>query len=311
MSSKNWPHDLTKTELTLIHNPTAGGAGRLKGLLQALAAQGIAVSLRQTSGRGDATEMAAAAGAAGEAFVLASGGDGTIAEVVNGLAGSQSALAIFPAGTANVLAREWGVTGDPAQLLAALNAGKSRAISLGAIRAGSDAGEDTAEPWFFTTMAGIGFDAHVVAGVSLRLKRIIGRGAYVWSAGRRVMRQETARYQVTVDGDRHEAASVIVSNGRFYAGRYLVAPEADLTEPEFHVGLLRKGGSAAILAGAWAMGRGLLAEHENYEIVRGRHIVISGPPGDPVQADGDIVAQLPVRIDVRPHALRLLAMDPA
>jgi YegS/Rv2252/BmrU family lipid kinase len=292
--------------LSIIHNPTAGGAKRLRRVLSALERQGFVLELSETKARGDATRLAEAAAAEGTSLILASGGDGTIAEVVNGLAGSQTALAIFPAGTANVLAREWGVTGGADQLLSALDAGETTEISLGALRG---QGADARKPWYFTTMAGIGFDAHVVAGVSLELKRAIGKGAYVWAAGQMLLRHDQARYRVTIDGAEREAASLIVSNGRFYAGRYLVAPEANLTGPEFHVGLLRSGGRGAILASAWAMGRGSLAEHKNYKIIKGRNVEVSGPVGDPVQADGDIVASLPVRIEICPKALRLLKVN--
>lgn len=296
--------------VTVIHNPSAGGARRLGPFLSVLRKAGFQPDVQETKERGDATRMAESASAAGASLVIASGGDGTIAEVVNGLAGSRTALAIFPAGTANVLARELGISGEPAQLIAALESGKQFEICLGALRttAKGNSPEDEARPWYFTTMAGIGFDAHVVAGVNLGLKRAIGKGAYVWSACRELIGYQESLYRVTIDGVEYEASLLIVSNGRFYAGRYLVAPEAKLTEPEFHVGLLKKGGRRAILGSAWALGRGRLSEREDYEIVTGRKITVSGPVDDPVQADGDLVANLPVRIDVRPGALKLLIM---
>jgi diacylglycerol kinase family enzyme len=112
-------------------------------------------------------------------------------------------------------------------------------------------------------------------------------------------------YRITVDGKSHEAASVVVAKGRYYAGRYLIAPEAELAEPAFQVCLFEHSGSLAALRYANAMRRGRLAEHPGYRVLAARRVSIEGPLGDPVQADGDIVATLPVTIEIVPDALQL------
>lgn len=72
-------------------------------------------------------------------------------------------------------------------------------------------------------MAGAGFDAHVVAGVNLGLKRILGTGAYVAESLWRLGAFRYPRTRITVDGATTSAASVIIANGRHYAGRYVCA----------------------------------------------------------------------------------------
>ncbi len=118
-------------------------------------------------------------------------------------------------------------------------------------------------------------------------------------------------YRITVDGAAYDAASVVISNGRYYAGQYVLAPDADIAEPSFQVCLFERGGRLAALRYVRALQLDRLVEEPDYRIVSGREIRIEGPEGDPVQADGDIVAALPVDIEIVPGALRLLMPGPA
>ena len=115
-----------------------------------------------------------------------------------------------------------------------------------------------------------------------------------------------ARLRFVFDGRAYEAASVVVSNARFYGGRYLLAPEARLTDPLLHVCLFRHGDTCSVLRYAVALQRGRLANERGFQIVTGRDIRIEGDPGAPLQADGDIIAHLPVRISALPNALRMV-----
>ena len=110
----------------------------------------------------------------------------------------------------------------------------------------------------------------------------------------------------TVDGAEYEAVSVVVANGRYYAGDYMLAPDARLAEPRLHVCLFEKAGRAAAFRYALATQQGELTDLPDYRVVTGRKVRIEGPDGDPVQVDGDIVAALPVEIEAVPDALRLV-----
>src|SRR5437773_4189615 len=105
----------------LIHNPNAGngGHGRRRLLDQArhiFASRGIDADLAETTGPGHATEIAARAAAERRGLVIACGGDGTLNEIVNGLAAHQNGhrvpLALLPGGTANILAKELDLPWD-------------------------------------------------------------------------------------------------------------------------------------------------------------------------------------------------------
>jgi diacylglycerol kinase family enzyme len=159
-------------------------------------------------------------------------------------------------------------------------------------------------------MAGVGFDAHVVANVSLRLKRRLGKGAYVLESLRQLFRFGFPGYRVTVDGRTFEAASVIVAKGHYYAGRFVCAPDARIDLPELHVCLFERNGRWNALRYALALALGRLPRLPDVRIVRGRSISITGPQGDPVQGDGDIIATLPVQIGLASRQLPLTVSPP-
>ncbi len=167
-------------------------------------------------------------------------------------------------------------------------------------------------PRCFSLMAGAGFDAKVVAGVSALLKRRLGRGAYVWRSMVETHRYRPVRYAVEIDGARYEAASVIVTRGRLYAGPYLVAPAAALGEPLLHACLFERWGRAHTLRFGLALLMGRLPRAGGYRVIVGREVKVSvlsdaGELGDqPVQIDGDDALTLPVSINVASGSVRLL-----
>ena len=124
-------------------------------------------------------------------------------------------------------------------------------------------------------MAGAGFDAKVVAGVSALLKRRFGKAAYVWRSLIETRRYRPVRYAVEVDGERYEAASVIVTRGRHYAGPYVVAPKALLSEPLLHVCLFERWGRSHTLRFGLALLMGRLPHAGGYRVVAGRDVKLS------------------------------------
>ena len=288
--------------MTVVFNPTAGARRRLRleETLKLLREFGCQISVQSTAARGDAEAIARALCDTPPApdLLVVAGGDGTINEAVNGLLSNGSAawpLALVPLGTANVLAAEIGLATSPAVVARTIAQGSSERAYVG-----------LANGRCFTAMAGVGFDAHVVANVDLKLKRRIGKGAYVLESLRQLFRFRFPRYRVTVDGQVFEAASVIVAKGHYYAGRYVCAPDARLDQPQFHVCLFERGGRWNAVRYAVALALGRLPRLADFRIVRGRLVAIDGPAGDPVQGDGDIIARLPVHIEIAPQALRLI-----
>lgn len=283
-------------ELLVIHNPIAGRGRRrrLSRVLNQLRRMGCRVLLRLTEGPGHAAELARTA-PEGVEMVVAAGGDGTVNEVINGLEGRDLPLAVIPLGTANVIADELGL-GRSARMIA-------RVVAQG-----------TAEPVYlgrangrrFALMVGVGWDARSVAGVHPRLKRGFGQLAYIWSGLRTFVAWDRPRYTVEVDGERFDVASVIVAKGRRYAGGVVCAPQASLGEPDLRVCLFERGDRLHLLYYLAMALTGRLERARWMRLVTGRHVVIQGSEGEPVQADGDIIGALPVTIEVDIRQIRLV-----
>lgn len=294
---------LSPRRLLVIFNPTAGWRRRrhLDAVLAALRERGCAVDLRRTLGPGCAERIAAGADPALVDAVVAAGGDGTVNEVINGLADSGLPLGIIPLGTANVLAAEIGLGRTPASIAGTLAQGPVRPIYLG-----------RANGRRFAMMTGVGFDAHVVAHVSLRLKRILsvlglGKLAYAAETLSQLLVYRRARYEVLIDGVARAAASVVVAKGHFYGGRFQLARDARLADPCFHVVLFGKSGRLHVLRYAAALLLDRIDRLPDVEILRAGEVEVRAPAGEPVQGDGDLFARLPLTIRLAERRLGIVA----
>src|SRR5205809_7126705 len=163
-------------EAVVIVNPTAHNAAKRKALSAAdggLREQGWKAEWAETSGAGDATTAAVKAAERRVAIVFVCGGDGTLNEAVNGLAGSETAVSVIPSGTVNLWAREMGLLKKPAEAVRLAVQGVRRRIDLG--RAGSR---------YFLSQVSFGVDAAVVQRVSHGMKGRLGAAADALSAHR-------------------------------------------------------------------------------------------------------------------------------
>ena len=275
----------------IIFNPTAGRrrAHALWQVLDVMSANGMRMELAETRWAGHATELARDAARAGTRLIVAAGGDGTIAEVANGLAGSGAQLGVIPLGTANVLAHELGLPFTPRAVAAALAFGRTCLLWPGV--AHGPEGER-----LFVQMLGVGLDAQVVHAISPRLKRLLGKGAYVAQTVREMGRYRYPALRLRLDGTETEAASVIVSKGRLYAGRFLLAPGANACRPGFTVALFDRPGTAAALMYGAALPLNLLPRMPGLRICPAMAVDILGNGSVAAQADGDPAGATPVSI---------------
>jgi diacylglycerol kinase family enzyme len=246
------------------------------------------VRLRETAYSGHATILAAESAAEGAAMVVAAGGDGTVAEVASGLAGTGTALGIIPLGTANVLALELGLPFRPREIAAALAFGRTSLLWPG-IASGPGGSR------LFVQMLGVGLDAQVVHRLPGGLKRCLGRSAYVAQTLREMLRYSYHPINVKLDGTPAQAGSVIVSKGRLYAGRYLLAPGASSAQPGFSVALFEAQGPGAALMYGAALSLNLLTHAPGMRLVRASHVEFLD--AGPAQADGDPAGAAPLIVE--------------
>ena len=286
--------------ILVIFNPAAGWRRRPKveRAVKSLRARGASVEVVATAGPGDAGRIAAAAAAERYDAIAIAGGDGTINEAVNGLIAvapeRRPPLGIIPVGTANVLAHDL-VSADMEPALEVLIRGEPLVVHPGC-----------ANGRRFMMMAGVGFDARCVRRVDPALKRLISKGAYVWAGIAEICTDTRPFYRVLVDGTEHQVGSAIVARGRHYAGGYVCAKRARLDRAAFEVCLLSGNRRLDIVRYAAAIAAGAIEGSAGAAFVAARALRVEGPSGEPVQADGDIVATLPVDLTIDTDAIRLL-----
>nr|WP_321983688.1 YegS/Rv2252/BmrU family lipid kinase [uncultured Lichenicoccus sp.] len=287
--------------MLVIYNPTAGRrrAWLLWRVLDVLMAHGVRLDVVETMNAGHATTLAREAVLRGATLVVAAGGDGTIAEVADGLDG-RCRLGIIPLGTANVLAHELGLPEAASEVASVLAGGRGRPLWPGIAHGplGSR---------LFVQMLGIGFDAHVVHHIPRPLKRVLGRGAYVLQTLRELPRYGFGRMQVTIDGVSHETGGIIVCKGCLYGGPYMLSPEALPGERGFSVVLFERASMAsAMLAGA-ALPLNLLQRLPGLRRLRGYEIAVTTDIALPAQSDGDPAGSTPLRVVDAQAPIQVLA----
>lgn len=287
-----------------IYNPTAGrqARGRFERFRAALVRLGAKVTVAETAGPMHARILAEAADPARFDVVAVAGGDGTINEAMNGIVQSGLPLAILPLGTANVLANELGLPRDPEALAEIAALAPPRSIVPAEIVTA-----ERNQPWRFLLMAGIGFDAEVVAHLDLRLKRRIGKGAYAIGSLAQLARHEKRCFAARIDGTDSAPASLVVARAHFYGGRFVLAPEARLDRAELHAVMFPAPSRLAALRYMAGVVTGTLARQCDVEVRRAAAVELEGPEGAPVQIDGDVRAHLPASIRLAAAPLALIA----
>lgn len=296
-------------QAVLIYNPIAGALQRdpkqIERLTATLAEHEITVTPQPTAYAGHATILAGQAVAGKAPMVIVCGGDGTINEVAQALIGTETALAVWPSGTANVLAKELRLPKNPKALAALINGNSIRTISAGrATKPGSE--------WqrYFLLMAGIGLDAAIVSSVDLELKKVAGKGAY-WAAGLDFLaRMPLTPFSLNFNGRQHESTFAVISNAACYASVFTLAPGACIDDDKFNICLFNTRSRLAYLSyaflsltGSHKFGPGVV-----YQETGTAHA--NSNDEAPVQLDGDVVGKLPMDFEIVPQALRIFAPLP-
>lgn len=290
-----------KSSLIIIYNPAARRASRkkLEAARSFMEARGYAVTVVTTGKSGEAETLARQAVLQKPQLIIAAGGDGTINEVMNGLAFSGVPLGILPLGTTNVLAREIYLKQDLPALLRTISTGRPRPISLGRITARRNSTEQTR---YFCLMAGIGFDGQTVRDVDLKLKRHTGPGAYVLSGLRTLLSYAPAELVFSLAGQSVRGYAAVLGNVSRYGGDFKVTPDARLEEPSLQACIFRGGKRRDLLRYVFLLLSGKQARDLLY--LNAEELTISGKA--PVQLDGDYFGETPATVTVARDAIRLI-----
>lgn len=286
-------------KVIVFWNPGAGkiSAEKVERAVAKLSQDGFDVTLRPTKRRHrtDGICQAYIDYLQDQDAVLIAGGDGTISNVLNGL-GDHLTLpfGIIPFGTVNLLSREIGITlknfDQP------FKDRKTKRIYLAALN-----------DLRFIMTASVGFDAKSVAALNVGLKRKIGALAYVVALLKTIKSCRTDCYDVTCDGHSHHAKSVIIMNGKYYAGPYSLGYQTGIDQPNFQVYLFGKNNFLSIIRFCLNMALQRLHKCTDIKVIQTSDITITAPKAPcPVQADGDIALTLPLTIQTHNHPYQLL-----
>lgn len=297
----------------LIHNPNAGGGGgdrrqQLDEARRILSTGGIEAELAETTGPGDATDIALRAGNEGRDLVIACGGDGTLNEVVNGLArqsnGHRVPLALLPGGTANILAKELTLPWDIPRAAERLVRGTIREIALGLATPLNEPEKSR----YFLSVAGAGPDGRITYAVDLELKAKMGIFAYWWQGAREVLNYKFPRFTVKTVDQSIEASLVIVGRTKNYGGPFKITTEADLYEDQFELAVLTSQSGLRYLSYLPTLWFGNLRNTEGVHFLKADTLLCEPTGAEPVyaQVDGEPLSRLPVEFKIVPRALKLL-----
>mgnify|MGYP003342533934 FL=1 len=291
----------------VIFNPTAKGdkARHFRRHLDEFAA---GVALKPTQGPGDARRLATEAVTDGFDTVVAAGGDGTLNEVLNGIADApdgfaRARLAVLPLGTVNVFARELGLPLSLRRAWQAISAGRERRIDAPYAEHACGAGPRRR---YFAQMAGAGLDAQAISLVDWEMKKRISQFAYVL-AGMKAMRGPHPAITVEADGRRVSGELVLVGNGRFYGGSLPVFPAARLDDGLLDLCVFPRVSWGLILRYAigYVTGRPLIPREVAWLRVPSARLTADGTV--PFELEGDLGGTLPMELGLESGVLRVVA----
>jgi diacylglycerol kinase (ATP) len=295
-----------------IVNPAAGTGGFQKLVREAavyLQQFDCAVELVETQAKGHATTLAQQAAADGFDVAVAVGGDGTVNEVCNGLAGTETALGVLPAGTANVYAADVGIPiWWPLNPRAVNNAakiivtGQRRRIDLGRLKLPDDSQR------YFLMWCGIGLDAAISQALKPGETRRLGMAAWVISGLMVAIDFMGTRATLITDQGlvRERVLMAVVSNGQLYGRIWRMAPEAKMDD-----GLL----DVAVMTGhSWPATAKHLAgltlrrhiKDPNVHLLQTTSISLIARDPLPVHVDAEPVGITPIEIEVAPQSLSII-----
>ena len=294
----------------VIFNPSARGdkASRLRKFFASLSDQ---CALKPTFAAGTARELGAEAVREGFETIIAGGGDGTVNEVVNGIASVpgglvRARLAVLPLGTVNVFAKELRMPGNLHSAWGVIQTGRERSIDVAQADFYGSAGSCRR---YFVQMAGAGWDARAVELVNWELKKRIGALAYV-AAGLQALRQPLPSLVAECDGAKSAGELVLIGNGSFYGGRWRVFPKADLCDGLLEVSVFPRLNWLGLARGVGGLLGGQLYGLGGVRHLRGRSVRLTSSACVPFEVEGENAGDLPVTFSIEQQKLRVVVPGP-
>ncbi|MEW6161724.1 MAG: diacylglycerol kinase family protein [Nitrospirota bacterium] len=295
-----------KSLIVLIFNPTAKRASdkKIARAFHFLKSKGYKVEVLFTEQKGDAESLAREAIKESPSMIIVAGGDGTFNEVINGIAGSEIPMAILPLGTTNVLAKELSVPEVVEDAMEVALSSAPRTVSLGRIVQSSALSNSERVSRYFCLMAGIGFDGEAVFRTNETLKKISGKGAYIYSGIKTLSGFNPGELIFDIDGRTYSGYSAVISKAAKYGGNFKITPDAKLTNPLLYICLFKGKKRLDILRYVFGIIVGRHLRFRDVEYVKATTVEVKGNAH--VQIDGDYFGKTPAKVEIVPNIVRLL-----
>jgi YegS/Rv2252/BmrU family lipid kinase len=296
----------------MIVNPASGGgrtARQWPEIARRARLHGLDVDVRVTERRGHAVELARAAAEQGVPLVLAVGGDGTVSEVADGLAGcaGPTELAIIQRGSGCDFGRTFGIPKDTERALTIAATAAARTIDLGRVEfAGSEGGIESRH---FANIASAGLTGVAADRVNRSGKPLGATVAFAWAAVATFVSYRNTRFCVQIDDEQIDQVcnNAIVANCRYFAGGMKILPDADPSDGLLDVLVWGDVSKADLARNLHKLYRGTHVGHPKATIRRARRVVITPESPLPIEVDGEQPGLTPATFEVVPSALRLRA----
>jgi YegS/Rv2252/BmrU family lipid kinase len=255
---------------------------------------------------GHLAELAAKAAAEGASRLVVVGGDGSVNEVVNGVAEADGLeLAVIPRGTGWDFARTFGITRDLDEAIETASNGDLRTIDVGVVTYRSWAGSEHRA--YFANVASAGISGAIAKRANETSKALGGKVSYYWSTFAVFFGWQTGEMRVSVDDETREGRmiDVMIANGRFLGGGMMMCPEAEPDDGLFDVMLIGDVTKRDLLFVLPKTYRGKHLPHPRLEVLRGRVVTVDADEPLPIELDGEQPGTTPARFEIVPNALRL------
>jgi diacylglycerol kinase (ATP) len=284
-------------DTVVILNPAARGARaqRLRSQVERLARGTV---LCTTSEAGEAERLARNAVTEGYQRIVAAGGDGTINEIVNGIAGHNVSLGLLPLGTMNVFASELGLpVNDLARCWNIVQQNRTDRVDL-----------PRANRKHFVQLAGVGLDAQVVKETSRAFKRSFGPLSYLISAVQIASRTPPVLRIESDDAVTEEGSFVLVGNGRLYGGRFPFFKQAVMNDGLLDVIVFKRLNYFDIIRYLQDVVFTPQISSPEVEYFQTKHLKVTSDETVPVEIDGELTGTCPVEFRIRAGGLRVLTL---
>ncbi len=291
----------------LLYNPAAGrfplSEKRLRAILGTLSHYGIRTETATTQ-----PSQKVSLNLENKDLLIVYGGDGTLHEVIPEVLRWRVPVALLPAGTTNVLARELGIPRDPERALSLIPRRKLQKIHLGQGDRGQalEGLSPISQRRYFHLMAGIGFDGDVISRTGYHMKKALGMTAYWLVAHVSLLKYPMTPFELSLEGEVHQGTFAVIGNARKYGGELSLTPKASVQENCLDVCLFTSRQRWRYLLYLWGV---LTGRHLRYPDViyrKVQHVKVSGDRPVPIQMDGELIGHSPMEFSSSGQGLHMV-----